>query len=148
MRTDKNGVHCYISPVCRLDLENGIYRPIIEFFLPTAAGAVCRGFDRILDRIILFLRKTIYRHSRPKKKLSARKEAYIIGMILNECAHILNKTLLRKHPIKRNSFVGLVEAGEKTAGQTGRLIIKSVSFGLMLFSIGLIITLFYLLFFV
>ena len=133
MRTDKNGVHCYISPVCRLDLENGIYRPIIEFFLPTAAGAVCRGFDRILDRIILFLRKTIYRHSRP---------------ILNECAHILNKTLLRKHPIKRNSFVGLVEAGEKTAGQTGRLIIKSVSFGLMLFSIGLIITLFYLLFFV
>ncbi len=148
MRTDKNGVHCYISPVCRLDLENGIYRPIIEFFLPTAAGAVCRGFDRIPDRIILFLRKTIYRHSRPKKKLSARKEAYIIGMILNECAHILNKTLLRKHPIKRNSFVGLVEAGEKTAGQTGRLIIKSVSFGLMLFSIGLIITLFYLLFFV
>lgn len=148
MRRDSEGESYYIRPISGLDLEEGIYRPVLFVLLPTLGGMICRFLDRLLDNIILLLRKTLYRHTKPKKKLNATKEAYIIGLTLDELARMLNKTILRKHPIQRKSFVGIVEVGEKTVGQTGRLIARSVSFGLLLFSIGLLITLFYLLFFV
>ncbi len=44
-----------------LDLENLIYRPLIQKFLPAVGVFYCRAGESLVDGIVLLLRKTIYR---------------------------------------------------------------------------------------
>lgn len=123
--------HHYVDrwPV-NLDLENILYRPILQTVLPGMMGAafglldryiidvpvsiflavsavVCRGMDHLADGIILLARRTSHRQVREKEAVAEHDW----------------------------------EAGWK---KTGRLIMESFSFGLMLFCIGLCLTLGYL----
>ena len=45
----------------RLDLEEKIYKPVLMTFIPTALGFLMRLLDEMADRIVLLLRKTVYR---------------------------------------------------------------------------------------
>lgn len=123
--------HVYVDRWPRvLDLENLLYRPILQTALPGIFGTVfgwidryvidvpvkvflmvsavlCRGMDHLADGVILLARKTSHRQVREKAPVFERHG----------------------------------EAGWK---KTGRLIIESFSFGLMLFCIGLCLTLGYL----
>ena len=47
-----------------LDLENLLYRPVLLKILPLLFGTLCRLADRLMDTIVVLLRKTIYRDSR------------------------------------------------------------------------------------
>lgn len=117
-----------------LDLENLIYRPVLEHLLPGVCGAVCsfvdrylvstavtvflavssvacRAMDHMADGLILLARKTTHRQVREKKAVQEKD-----WPLAEELCH------------------------------TGRLVEESFSFGLMLFGIGLCLTLGYLLF--
>ena len=44
-----------------LDLEEKVYKPLLVTLIPTALGFLMRSADEMADRIVLLLRKTIYR---------------------------------------------------------------------------------------
>ncbi|MEI3338828.1 MAG: hypothetical protein V8R80_01765 [Eubacterium sp.] len=45
----------------KLDLEDLLYRPLLQTILPFAGVFVCRICDSLVDGLIVFLRKTIYK---------------------------------------------------------------------------------------
>lgn len=117
-----------------LDLENLVYRPVLQVALPGIVGAVfefidrylvstvvtvfltvsavvCRGMDHLADSLILLARKTTHR------QVCGEREYHFV------------KLGRVKERLKRSG--GLVE--------------ESFSFGLLLFCIGLCLTLWYLL---
>jgi len=46
-----------------LDMEEKVYKPLLVTLLPTAFGFLMRFLDELADRIVLLLRKTVYRDS-------------------------------------------------------------------------------------
>ncbi|MBO4615981.1 MAG: NADH dehydrogenase [Lachnospiraceae bacterium] len=46
-----------------LDMEEKVYKPLLVTLLPTAFGFLMRFLDEFTDRIVLLLRKTVYRDS-------------------------------------------------------------------------------------
>lgn len=130
--TDRQGQYLDRWPVW-LDLENLIYRPVIEVALPGICGAVCRCLDNYLVpvavRVFLAVSSVICRgldHLMDGGILLARKTAY------SQRAH------------RRVVFPEKVVRLEKRIQRAGRVVEQSFSFGLMLFCIGLCLTLGYL----
>lgn len=103
-----------------LDLENMIYRPLILGIIPFIMAFVLRCFDKIADFII---------------KLNMK-------FILNPVDEPV------KIPYKKNiiDFGDKVLEVKKSVTLTSRVAAKSVSYGLLTFSIGFLITLIYLLY--
>ena len=152
-----------------MDLEDLIYRPILQKAAITLVAGLCRlvdqmyltqyflkalleiaaflsrGCDHLMDTLLLFFRSTTHR-SRTEKHvyLIGTKFSRTIGTILDNFAGVLNRTVLRSNPIER-SFVVTFAEWEAVIGKTNRLISASLSFGLMLAAIGLALTLIYLL---
>ncbi|MDD3412858.1 MAG: proton-conducting transporter membrane subunit [Lachnospiraceae bacterium] len=146
MKRDEQGKKYYVN-LWRdwIDLENLIYRPVIQHMLPFIFGFIFRIFDRLVDGIVILLQKTIFREAQPKKPISyGNYVTHAIGVVLDGVTFLLNKTIYRKRPIKE-SFTKWTAVGYLELTRTSRLVSKSVSFGLLLFCIGLIITLLYLL---
>ena len=152
-----------------MDLEDLIYRPVLQKAAITLVAGLCRlvdqmyltqyflkalleiaaflsrGCDHLMDTLLLFFRSTTHR-SRTEKHvyLIGTKFSRTIGTILDNFAGVLNRTVLRSNPIER-SFVVTFAEWEAVIGKTNRLISASLSFGLMLAAIGLALTLIYLL---
>lgn len=128
-----------------MDLENVVYRPLLSKALPTIFGSICRVMDRLVDFIIVLLRKTIYRDSKlPHELPEGNIVTHAIGIFLDGCADMLNKTIRRKHPVVRHHEHKLA-IWQETLSENNRMIARSLSFGLMLFCIGFLLTVAYLL---
>ena len=153
-----------------LDLEEKLYRPVIQRGAAAAAGFVCgltdrlfvvqallkgsfaaaaflsRCCDYLLDSLLVLLRRTTHR-SRTERHvyLIGTWFSRALGMVLDYfIKNVLNRTIRRKNPIER-SFVVTCAEWEEVFRRTNRLISVSLSFGLMLAAIGLCLTLVYLL---
>ena len=50
-------------------MEDYIYRPVLLSFLPAVFGAICLVLDRLVDILVVVLRKTIYKDSRIYKEM-------------------------------------------------------------------------------
>ena len=150
-----------------LDLEQLLYRPLLEKVLPGICGFVCGildnafsiltkvsiGFGRLtagildilVDGTVVLLRKTIYRDSQDHGELEEGNAlTHVIGVFLNGLEQLLNKTIWRHHEHKKDLehwFVLRYAVFKENATVIGR----SLSFGLVLFCIGLCATLIYLL---
>lgn len=127
-------------------LERLVYIPVLCKAFPFLFGVIFRVLDQFPDGIVAFLRRTIYQDSKQRvwDKVGT-PFTYVLGVVFDEIAHMLNKTLLRRHPIQK-SFVNGIAVAKKEGILTVNMIIKSLSFGLMLFCIGLCITLIYLMY--
>lgn len=125
-------------------LERLVYIPVFCKTFPFVFGVMFRVLDQLPDGIVAFLRRTIYQDSKQRvwDKVGT-PFTYVLGVVFDEIAHMLNKTFLRRHPIQK-SFVNGIAVAKKEGVLTVNMIIKSLSFGLMLFCIGLCITLIYL----
>ena len=150
-----------------LDLEERIYRPLVLKILPGIFGFFCRilddvfgvaakvaiGFgclaagigDILVDGTVVLLRKTVYRDSVDRGELEEGNAlTHVIGVFLNGLEHLLNKTVWKDHEHKKDLehwFVLRYAAFKENATVIGR----SLSYGLVLFCIGLCATLIYLL---
>lgn len=151
-----------------LDLEELLYRPLMLRFLPwllggicnaldrilssplilktlsTIAGALCRILDSLADGLVVTLRKTLYRdsplpHERPEGNVLTES----LGRALNAIQALGNHTWRRKSPLHRD-YVHLAAVKNEQFRETNRIIQRSLSFGLLLFCIGLALTLLYL----
>lgn len=102
-------------------------------------------FDTLTDALVVFLRKTVYRdHTKAGELKEGNSLTYILGSIANGVCRILNRTFLRNHPreIDYRHKLALDYWGLR---ETVYMITRSLSYGLILFSIGLCATLLYLL---
>ena len=165
-----DGVRVYVNRwPAWLDLENGVYRPVLMNFLPNVLGAVTKFIAHIPEsfavvkiipglivgavrfvcelpeNIVMFLRKTAFRK---RQKRSAppvgNRITYTCGKALNGLAGALNATVLRKKPM-RTDFEYVLDASWREVTQGTHRITASMSFGLLLMCIGLFITCMYLL---
>ena len=150
-----------------LDLEEKLYRPLLLKILPGICGGICSALDRAMDiaagilprvgaglagvldiltdAFVVLLRKTVYRDARYHGELEeGNAMTHVIGVSLNLLEQLLNRTIWRHHEHKKDLehwFVLKYAAFKENATLIGR----SLSFGLVLFCLGLCATLVYLL---
>lgn len=145
MKTDRKGASVYVDAWPKwLDMENVLYRPVLLNILPLVCGVVCRVFDSFIDLTVVALRKTVYGdsplpHERPEGNAVTERA----GKLLNGLQGIGNCLWNRKSPLSKD-YVHLLAVRNEEFKETNRIIQRSLSFGLMLFGIGLCLTLIYI----
>ncbi len=128
-----------------LDLENTIYRPILLKALPFVFGVICRILDSLVDGIVVLLRKSIYRDSKLPHELEEGTYAtHLAGSFINGLERLANSTIWKKHP-KNVDYEHKYAMVHEEWSEDRTIVSRSLSFGLLLFCIGLIITVLYLL---
>ena len=128
-----------------MDLEDYFYRPVLLKFLPTVMAAVCLVIDRFVDAIVIVLRKTVYRDSRVYKEMDEGNEiTFTLGMFFNKVESLLNKTVWKRNPHKIE-FVHQFAMKYTSFKENFGFIERSLSYGLILFCVGLCAVLIYLL---
>lgn len=147
MRKKENGTVVYVDRwYPYLDLENLIYRPVLLQALPFLFGVVCRLMDSMVDTIIVVLRKTVYKDSKlPGELEEGTAITHAAGGFVNGLEHAANAVIWRRNPKKvdyRHKYALIHQEWSEDTTIIGR----SLSFGLLLFCVGLILTVIYLLF--
>lgn len=141
MEKDKKGI-----PVNRevwpdwLDLEKSILRPMVRSVLLMAFGTIFRALDYLPDAFLLALRRTVLSDRLPVPHAISDSE------ILDRTGRALDRTCqrLRKHE-NTTSFVYLFAETKQNIRFTTKIVSASMSFGLLMFCVGLTLTLVYLL---
>ena len=128
-----------------LDLEDIIYRPLLLKALPFVFGVLCRILDSFVDTIVVLLRKTIYRDSKlPHELEEGTPITHAAGVFMNSLEKLANATIWRKHPRTTDHEHKYAMLHEELS-EDGVMIGRSLSFALLLFCFGLVITVIYLL---
>lgn len=128
-----------------IDLEEYLYRPILLSFLPRVGAAVSGILDVLADTVVVILRKTIYRdHTKMGELKEGNGLTYILGSIANAGCKVLNRTLWKKSP-RQEDYRHKLALEYWRRRETYYMIARSLSYGLILFSLGLCATLVYLL---
>lgn len=127
-----------------LDLEELVYRPLLLRILPTLLGVLCRIPDSLADAVVVLLRKTVYRDSPlPRERTEGNVLTEILGKLMNGWESAANHTWRRKAP-GRTDYVHILALKNEMIKESNRIIGRSLSFGLLLFGVGLVLTLVYL----
>lgn len=127
-----------------LDLENLLYRPLLLQVLPFACGMVCRFLDSLVDTVVVILRKTIYRDEKlPHERFEGTALTHLCACIANAFQTLWNRTLRKNHP-KHVDYEHKLALMQEEFSEDTLLIARSMSFGLLLFCVGLILTVAYL----
>ncbi len=147
MAKDEKGNRIYVNRWWKyLDLEDYFYRPVLLKILPVVCAAVCLVLDRVVDAVVIILRKTLYKDSLIYKEVDEGNNiTYALGSFFNKGEEILNKTLWKNHPHQgefRHQFALKYASFKENFG----FIERSLSYGLILFCLGLCIVLIYLLY--
>ena len=128
-----------------LDLEEILYRPLLGGMLPFLGALLCRAISQITDGLVVFLHLTLLKPAKTRQYTPVGSRfTDMLGMIADDIVWALNKTILRKNPVE-TSFVEIFALVRMEVRRTNRLVGRSVSFGLLMASIGLLIMLWYLL---
>ena len=127
-----------------LDMENLIYRPILLGFLPNVCAIAGRVCDSLLDTVVVILRKTLYKDSKlPHERREGNIISEFIGKTMNLCQTVRNRLWGRKNPTHID-FVHVAAARYEEIQESSMIIQRSLSFGLLMFGIGLALTLIYI----
>ena len=152
----------------KLDLETLLYQPLLMKWLPGAAdlivgtlarlpdsklvrvvipgivtGAV-RFFAELPENIVMLGRSTVFTPRRTRKEIPVGNAVtWHLGRLLNAFAKLLNSTLLRNKPMRTDFEVVLAASWHELKEDT-RTLTVSVSFGLLLLCVGLLLTCLYL----
>ncbi len=119
----------------RLDLEELVYRPVLLGFFPflfrTVGVFISDRLPKLLFEAFMFIGKKIAR--------------FIAGS-LDAVITFLHKTVFKPLYIKEHPTADRIKARVLGTERTGRIISSTLSYGMMMICIGLIITLLYLLY--
>ena len=120
---------------------------VLVTVVPKIGMAAAGVMDILTDGIVVLLRKTVYRDSPKQGELEEGNAlTHVIGVSLNVMEELLNKTIWRHHEHRKDLehwFVLKYASFKENATIIGR----SLSFGLVMFCLGLCATLIYLLVF-
>ena len=127
-----------------LDLEDRVYRPLLSG-LEICLGTICRFLDRLPDYAVVGLRKSLYRDAPlPRELDEGTFLTHAVGVLLDGGKNLLNRTLRRKRPIQI-SFEHKLALFSEEWRENHTMIGRSMSFGLLLFCLGFLLTLIYML---
>ncbi len=129
-----------------LSLNDLVYRPLFLYLLPNVFRFLMRLLDSVVDWLILGARATFMRDSKlPQEVEEGNVFTYRLGRILNGIETLINRLFFKGRTSKRN-YVHLLAVRLVELEEDRMIIARSMSFGLVLFCIGLSITLIYMLF--
>ncbi|MCD8067730.1 MAG: complex I subunit 5 family protein [Lachnospiraceae bacterium] len=151
-----------------LDLERNIYRPLLLRLLPGVGGFVCGILDRLLDvtvsvflkisavicmaanclvdGVVVLLRRTLFKESPAWSELEEGNAlTHLAGSLQNRVGDVLDVVFQREEP--HQDYEHRIASGYRRMRETYMLISRSLSFGLLLFCLGLLLTVLYVLFF-
>lgn len=148
MMTKKDGVLEYKDCWPKwLDVEELLYRPLLLGILPFLARVVCRILDSLADGVILLLRKSIYRDRKIPHELAEGSEfTHVAGAVLDVLRRLKRKIFRQPEPEHEISYEHKLAMQREKIMETNAIIQRSLSFGLLLFYVGLVFTLIYLLY--
>lgn len=146
LRKAESGETTYVSPwPAWLDLEELLYRPLLLTILPTIFAVLCRIPDSLVDGLVVFLRKTLYKDSPlPGEAREGTAVVRGLGHVMN-CFQSLYLLVHRKKAPQKKDYVRICIQRYEELKENNRIIARSLSFGLMLAGIGLILMFVYLL---
>ena len=168
METQADGKKMYVNRwPSFLDLEEILYRPILLKVLPTILGTVCSILDNITDvlaktaitvgstlagildiltdAMVVFLRRTVYKDRRNEGEPDEGNEVtHILGHFFNGLEAFFNKGIWKNHP-RKHDFEHWFALRYASFKENASFIGRSLSYGLIIFCIGLCITLIYIL---
>lgn len=135
----------YVNRLPRwMDLEELLYRPILLRILPFGFGMICRFLDSLVDTVVVILRKTLLRDSKlPRELPQGTPLTHMCACIAAWFQWIGNQTIHRKHP-KSQDYEHKYALFYEELSENSTMITRSMSFGLLLFCVGLILTVAYL----
>ena len=137
-KSEENAYCNRLSPYA--DLENMLYRPLLLYVLPFAGYFVCRVLDSIIDGAVVLLRRTLYKDSPvPHELTEGTRATFFLGTLLNR----LTGGGTRRKGKKDYRHILAMDYEEWNEDVT--IVGRSLSFGLLLFCIGLTLTVVYLL---
>lgn len=127
-----------------LDIEELIYKPLLLGFLPMICGIASRVFDSLIDIAVVVLRKSLYKDSPlPHERSEGNAVTELIGRVMNFVQSLRNHLWGRKNPT-HTDFVHAAASGLDEFRESFMIIQRSLSFGLLMFSVGLALTLIYI----
>lgn len=143
-KDDKSREYVNLWPK-ELDLEDNFYRPLLLGVLPMFGAFFARICDSLLDGIVVLLRRTVYKDRKiPVEYPEGNAITNTLGAIAEGFQDMFNR--LRKSGKPKNvDYKHKIAVRYESDKENLFVISRSMSFGLMLFCIGLIITLVYLL---
>ena len=146
-RKDEKGAISYVNVWPEwLDLENSVYRPLIQHIIPFILAFILRCFDKLADGIIYVVRNTILApHTEGYVHTYGTPVTKILGQIMNGITTVLNATVCRKNKIHKDYTYELA-AARLGYIKSSRINARSVSHGLLLFAAGFMVTIVYLIF--
>ncbi|MBO5373395.1 MAG: NADH dehydrogenase [Lachnospiraceae bacterium] len=146
--TDKVGVRIYKNCWPKWwDVEELFYRPLLLKILPFIARVLCRILDSLVDGFVLLLRKTVYKDRKIPHELSEGSEfTHLLGVMLDWFRGIKRRILHQPIPEHDVSYEHKLAMQREKIMETNMIISRSLSFGLLLFYVGLVCTLLYLLY--
>lgn len=129
-----------------LDLELLIYRPLFFYAIPFVGGVIARVADSLVDVMVVVLRKTIYKDKiLPYELDEGNAFTHLIGGALDGSL-AFHQALTHRRSKVRVSYEHKLAMFRLKLLERNILISRSLSFGLLMFCIGLMITLLYVLF--
>lgn len=146
MKKNAAGVKEYVNRWhSGLDLEDLVYRPLLLKVLPFIGGTVSRVCDGLVDYIIILLRKTAYKDSGiPHELDEGTTFTHILGRMFDQTAGFVSH-ITRKDRKEKISYEHRFALWHEKLRESNMIIARSLSFGLFLFGIGLLLTIIYLL---
>ena len=127
-----------------LNIETLIYRPIIAI-LTVILTVIAKLINISMDGILYILRRGALPPVEDTAKVPVGSPfTFALGTFLDRITPTLNKTIRRKNPIEE-SFISLLAAGQDEFFNGIHNLTSSISYGLLLFCLGLFTTLVYLL---
>ncbi len=146
MGRDDKGVLVYRNPWPRwLSMEELVYRPLFLSILPNIFAFFCRILDYMVDAFVALLRMTVYRDVKEfKEPVVGTRFTQVLGTIFDNIRKIKHR-LQGKKLEEEKSYVFQFAKIREEIKRMNRFIVGSFSFGLLMFCIGLCLTLAYLL---
>jgi len=145
MNLPLNGFIRIVDGLCMF-ADHIIENPLFLNWLPDACTALTRCAAAVTDSVVLIMRKTIFRsrtEHRHRKHWGYLIFANVAGRILDAFVLLLNLTFYRSHPI-RIDFVYVLAARVYDHDPEFARATRTVSFGLLLFALGFLVALIYL----
>ncbi len=146
-RRTPDGYHIYPDrKPTWLDLEDGVYRPLLRFLFVIGL-TVSRLLERSTDALLAAIRRGLLHVGEPREPVPGGNAfTYAVGSLMDGVVKALNYTLWRKRPVQP-SFVYALAAGNEEVNRQTRRLTRSISFGLLMVCLGLFGTIAYLLLF-
>lgn len=169
MGRDAEGGRLYLNRwPAWLDMEDGLYRPLVSLLkragmllcwpldklvdtlvphvLMPAMNALSRVLEAVVDGVAVFLMRTLFRR-KAEESLSVpvgNRFTFTLGRAMDRLSFGFNRLFTPGKPW-RPRFIYVLSAAWEAANETLRRMLRTLSFSLMLFAVGFVLLLTYLL---